>query len=342
MWDETMSEVSGIEKSELSGASGRSFRTVLGRALRSREASLGIVILMVIVGLSILRPDAFLSLKNFEAIGNGMVFDLLMAAGLTIVLILWGIDLSVGSVLALTTVTTALLLRGGVPIPVAVVLGVATSTACGTINGFLIARYRIAPFIVTLAMMAMARGLATVFTSGYYLSSLPQAFLAIGRGKIAGISISVMLVVIILAVLEVLLRKWKPMHQMYFVGTNPEAARLSGIRTMLVIMGGYILSSTLAGVAGVLMTSRMAMGFAGFGLQAELRAIAAAVLGGASFAGGSGSILGAALGVTLLALINNGFVLLNGSPDWQQAVSGMILLVAVGVDAYRRRKERRS
>ncbi len=314
----------------------------LRKALRSREMSLAIVILVVIAGLSLLKPEAFISWKNFEAITNGMVYDLFLAAGLTIVLILWGIDLSVGSVMALTGVITALLLRGGVPIPIAVLLGLATSMACGTINGFLVARFRIAPFIVTLAMMAMARGLATVLTSGYYLSGLPASFLLLGRGRIAGVSISVLVVGVILLALEVLFRRWKPLHQMYFVGTNPEAARLSGLRTWLVTMTGYIMSSTLAGFAAIFMTSRLAMGFAGFGLQAELRAIAAAVLGGASFAGGSGTILGATLGVTLLALINNGFVLLNGSPDWQQAVSGMILLVAVGVDAYRRRKERRN
>lgn len=313
----------------------------LRKALRSREMSLAIVILVVVAGLSILKPEAFISFKNFEAISNGMVYDLLLAAGLTIVLILWGIDLSVGSVMALTGVITALLLRAGVPIPIAVLLGLGASMVCGTINGYLVARFKIAPFIVTLAMMAMARGLATVLTSGYYLSNLPKGFLLLGRGKFAGVSISVLVVAVILVTLEILFRRWKPLHQMYFVGTNPEAARLSGLRTRLVIMSGYMMSSTLAGLAAIFLTSRLAMGFAGFGLQAELRAIAAAVLGGASFAGGSGTILGAALGVTLLALINNGFVLLNGSPDWQQAVSGTILLVAVGVDAYRRRKERR-
>ncbi|MEX2444020.1 MAG: ABC transporter permease [Alkalispirochaeta sp.] len=314
----------------------------LMRILRSRETSLGIVIVAVIVVLSILRPAAFLSLANFEAIGNGMLYDLLMAAGLTIVLILWGIDLSVGSVLALSSVTTALMLRAGVPIPIAIVMGILTALACGAVNGYLIARFRIAPFIVTLSMMAIARGLATVFTSGYYLSGLPDSFNALGRLRFAAIPVPIIVVAVVLIVLDVLLRKWKPLHQMYFVGANPDAAHLSGLKTQRVIMSGYMISSALAGVAAVLMTSRLSMGFAGFGLQAELRAIAAAVLGGASFAGGSGSILGAVLGVTLLAFINNGFVLLDGSPNWQQAVSGLILLVAVGVDAFRRRKERRS
>lgn len=314
----------------------------LMRILRSRETSLGIVIGVVIVVLATLRPEAFLSIANFEAIGNGMLYDLLMAAGLTIVLILWGIDLSVGSVFALSSVTTALMLRAGIPIPLAIITGILTSLACGSLNGYLIARFRIAPFIVTLSMMAIARGLATVFTSGYYLSGLPDAFNALGRMRLAGIPIPIIIVALILIILDFLLRKWKPLHQMYFVGANPDAAHLSGLKTQRIIMSGYMISSTLAGVAAVLMTSRLSMGFAGFGLQAELRAIAAAVLGGASFSGGAGSILGAVLGVTLLAFIDNGFVLLDGSPDWQQAVSGLILLVAVGVDAFRRRKERRS
>jgi ribose/xylose/arabinose/galactoside ABC-type transport system permease subunit len=314
-----------------------SIKTVLG----SREASLGIVIVIVFVVLASLRPDAFLSLSNFEAVGNGMLYDVLMAAGLTIVLILWGIDLSVGSVLALTSVTTAMLLRAGVPIVLSILLGLLVSVACGLINGYLIARFRIAPFIVTLSMMAIARGAATVLTSGYYLSRLPDAFRAIGRLRVVGLPVPILIVAVILFTLDVLLRKWKPLHQMYFVGANPEAANLSGLNVRRIIITGYVMSSVLAGVAAIFMTSRLSMGFAGFGLQAELRAIAASILGGASFSGGAGSVLGSVLGVTLLALINNGFVLLNGSPDWQQAVSGVILLVAVGVDAFRRRKERR-
>ena len=307
----------------------------------TREASLVIVILVVIIGLSLMKPDVFLSQKNFEAMFNGMVFDLFMAAGLTLALILWGIDLSVGSVLALTSVITAMALRAGVSIPLSVLLGLLTAAACGAINGFLIAKFKIAPFIVTLAMFSVARGAAVVLTSGYYLSSLPEGFIAIGRGSFLGIPIPIFSAALILVILGILMSKHNFFHQMYFVGNNPEASELSGINTRVVIMTGYILSSLLAGISAVFMTSRLAMGFSGFGLLAEQRAIAAAVIGGASFLGGEGSILGAVLGVFLLALINNGFVLLNGSPDWQQAVSGIILLVAVGVDAFRRRKGRR-
>jgi len=309
--------------------------------LHTREASLIIVILIVIIAMSILKTEAFLSLNNFEAMFNGMVFDLFTAAGLTLALILWGIDLSVGSVLALTSVITAMALRAGVSIPISICLGLGTSVACGAINGYLISRFKIAPFIVTLAMYSIARGAAVVLTSGYYLSGLPDGFVALGRGTVLSVPIPVLAAVIILAALGILMKKHNFFHQMYFVGNNPKASELSGINTRAVIMTGYIISSLLAGVAAIFMSSRLAMGFSGFGLLAEQRAIAAAVIGGASFSGGEGSIQGAVLGVFLLALINNGFVLLNGSPNWQQAVSGIILLVAVGVDAYRSSKRRK-
>jgi ribose/xylose/arabinose/galactoside ABC-type transport system permease subunit len=314
---------------------------LIHKLFRTREFSLLIVITLVFIVLAILKTDSFLKWKNFEAISNGMVFDLAIVSGMTIVLILWGIDLSVGSVLALTSVLTAMMLRGGVPIFLSVMLGLGAAAACGAVNGFLISRYRIAPFIVTLGMYSIARGLAVVLTSGYYLASLPKAFVTVGRSKLLGVPLSIIIIVLLLVVLGVLLKHNRFFSQMYFVGNNPNAAELSGHDVKQVLFFGYVISSLMAGVAGILMTSRLAMGFSGFGQLAELRAIAAAVIGGASFSGGEGSIIGAALGVILLALINNGFVLLNGPPDWQQAVSGIILLVAVGVDAYRRRKERR-
>ncbi|HCS36101.1 MAG TPA: ABC transporter permease [Sphaerochaeta sp.] len=291
--------------------------------------------------MTIARPGIFFTSQNFEAILNGMVFDLLTAAGMTVAFILWGIDLSVGSVLALTSVITAMSLRADLGIFLSLFIGIGVAIIAGLVNGFLIGKFKIAPFIVTLAMYSIARGFAVVLTSGYYLSQLPANFITIGRMKVAGIPFPVLFVIVVLIILELLLKKHDFFHQMYFVGNNPMASSLSGINTKKILLIGYMISSLLAGFAGILMTSRLAMGFSGFGQLAETRAIAAAVIGGASFAGGSGSILGASLGVLLLALINNGFVLLNGSPNWQQAVSGIILLVAVGVDAYRRRNERR-
>lgn len=141
--------------------------------------------------------------------------------------------------------------------------------------------------------------------------------------------------------LHYLLNNWKPLRQIFYIGTNPRAAALSGIPVVMVTFFGYVISSLLAGVAAIFMTSRLAMGFFQFGLTAELNAIAAAVIGGASFAGGQGNVIGAFLGVLLLAIIRNGFVLLKGSPNWQGVVSGAIVVVAIAVDGYRRRNEAR-
>lgn len=309
--------------------------------MKSREMTLLIIIFAVAFFLSIVKSEAFLDWKNFEAIANGMVYDLLMAAGLTLVLMVGGIDLSVGSVLALTGVATTLLMKNGVPVWGAIPVGLFIAALIGAFSGFFVARARIAPFIVTLAVMSISRGAALVLTSGYYVSGLPESYLEISRAKVLGIPLPFFLTIIFLIIIEVLVRLWRPLHQAFYIGMNYEAARLSGMPVRLVIFAVFVMSAVAAGLAALFMTSRLAMGYSGFGMQAEMRAIAASVIGGASMSGGSGSILGSSLGVILLALINNGFVLLNGSPNWQQAVSGLILLAAVAVDAFRRRKERK-
>jgi ribose/xylose/arabinose/galactoside ABC-type transport system permease subunit len=316
-------------------------RTFFKGISRSRESSLFLIIIAAFLLLALLKGSIFLSLKNFEGITTGITYDLLMAAGMTVVLILWGIDLSVGAVLALTSVITAMLLRAGVSIPLSVALGLLCSLGAGALNGFCVSRLKIAPFIVTLAVMSIARGTALVLSSGYFLSGLPESYTRISEGTFIGLPIPYFVVLFVLVVLHLLLKNWKFLNQSFYVGTNPQAALLSGISANLVTFVGYLISSLMAGIAAIFMSSKLAMGFSQFGQLAELRAIAAAVIGGASFTGGSGSILGATLGVILIAVISNGFVLLNGSPNWQQAVSGVILLVAVGVDAIRRRREGR-
>jgi len=309
--------------------------------LLSREMSLFLIIAVAFGVLFALKGEIFFSLRNFEGIVTGMIYDLFMASGMTIVLILWGIDLSVGAILALTSVVTAMLMRAGLNVPLSVCLGLLTSLLGGAVNGLFVAKFKMAPFIVTMAVMSIARGIALVLSSGYFISELPDSYQRISEGRVAGVPIPYLVVIVTLIVLDLLLKNWKFLNQSFFVGTNPKAAALSGIPVFRVTMVGYLISALMAGFAAIFMSSKLAMGFSQFGQLAEQRAIAAAVIGGASFTGGSGSILGATLGVVLIAIINNGFVLLNGSPNWQQAVSGIILLVAVGVDAIKTRKERK-
>jgi ribose transport system permease protein len=307
-------------------------------ALRSREASLALLIAAAMVVLAAVEPT-FLNRGNLLSVGTGMIYDLPVAAGMTLVLVLGGIDLSVGAVLGLTGVVTALSLRAGAAVPLALLAGFATAAAAGSINGLLVARHRVPPFIATLGTMSIARGLATVLTSGYFLASLPPAYVAIGRGEVLGVPVAILAVLALLAAFHLALTRWKPLHDTFYAGHNPAAAELSGINVRGLLFTGYLVSALLAGLAAIFMTSRLGMGYARFGELAELRAIAAAVLGGAGFNGGTGSIVGTTLGVLLLAVILNGFVLLRLSVYWQGVVSGGILLVAIGVDAYRRHRD---
>jgi len=305
--------------------------------IRAREAALALLTL-VVAGLLALAEPRFLNASNLVSVGTGMIYDLPVAAGMTLVLVLGGIDLSVGAVMGLTSVIAAMCLRSGGSVPLAVLVGLAAAGSVGALNGLLVARFKVAPFLVTLGTMSIARGTATVLTSGYFLAGLPRAYVEIGRGELLGVPYPVFVVLGLLVVFDFLLRRWKPLHDAYYAGSNPPAAVLSGIDVGRLVFAGYVASALAAGLSAVFMTSRLAMGYARFGELAELRAIAAAVLGGASFSGGTGSILGAALGVLLLAVISNGFVLLRLSVYWQGVVSGLILVVAIAVDAGRRRR----
>jgi ribose transport system permease protein len=311
-------------------------RAVAVRAVPGREAGLLFTILAIAAILALVRPG-FLRVSNLVSIGSGMVYDLPLTAGATLVLVVGGIDLSLGAILALSGVVTALALRAGWPIPLAIAGGLALSAGVGTLNGLLVTHFRLAPFIVTLGTMSLARGAAVVLTSGYMVAGLPPAFLALGRDRWLGVPASIWIVAALLVGSHLLLRRWQPLHDAFYVGQNREAARLSGLRVDALTATAYLVSALFAGVAALFMTSRLGMGYARFGELAELRAIAAAVLGGAAFSGGAGSILGSALGVLLLAVILNGFVLLDLSIHWQNVATGVVLVLAIALDAARRR-----
>jgi ribose/xylose/arabinose/galactoside ABC-type transport system permease subunit len=329
------------EASETLTYRGRAVRERLTRLLSGRRSTLLLAILVASVILAILRPQ-FLNKENLTSVLMGMTYDLFMAMGMTLVLILGGIDLSVGSVLGLTGVVTTMLMSKHIGIELdpflAVLIGLSVAALCGAVNGFGVAKLKIAPFIVTLAMLAIARGLATVLTSGWYISGLPDQYVVIGQGMFWGVPYPVFIALLVIVVFNYLLRQWKPLNQAFYIGSNPPAAALSGIRVALVTFFGYVISGLLSGMAAIFMTSRLAMGFFQFGLGSELNAIAAAVIGGASFAGGEGDLFGTFLAVLLIAVINNGFVLLRGDPNWKILVQGAIVFVAIAIDAYRRRK----
>ena len=307
--------------------------------LNDRSITLLIIIAIIFVGMSIIKGSLFYSMTNISTIFSNLSYDLLLACGITFVLILGGIDLSVGSVLAFVGIAVTMLLRNGMNTFLAVIIGILIASGCGLLNGFLITKCNIAPFIETLATMSILRGLCYVLTSGFFVVGLPDSYIEIARGTILGIPNKIFISLSIMIILGILSNRNILFKRMYYVGTNPRAAYLSGISADGTIMLGYTICGLLAGIAGLLMTSSFGMGQASFGSGFEMRAIAASVIGGASMSGGEGNFIGTALGVILVALVNNVFIMFNGSPNWSTAISGIMLLVAVALDLLRTRSQ---
>ena len=217
----------------------------------------------------------------------------------------------------------------------ALLAGLIVTLLCGLINGLLVAVIGILPFLVTLGMMSVARGIATVLTTGQYISfpNAPAWFTRFGRyeiqipngGGFYGLPVTLIIGIALAVITSLLFSYWAPLRSFFFVGESPEAARLSGIKVTRLTIAAYLLSALFVWFTAVLLTSANKIGYANYGVGAEMRALAAAVVGGASLAGGAGNIFGTFLGVLMLALIGNGFVMLNGNPNWQQASVGNCL-----------------
>jgi len=277
----------------------QNIKSFFKKLLARREASVFLIIIFAITIVSILQPK-FLLWNNMRAIMIGLSTDGLMAIGMAVVLVLGGIDLSVGSVSALACVITGGLFLGGMNIWAAALIAVIAGVGIGLFNGFMIAKVGLPPFIVTLGMMSLARGTAYIFTEGSPLSmgGLPSAFKFIGTGSIIGI---------------------------------PNVAKVK--------VWVYVLSAVLASIAGIMSLARFNVATPTLGTSAELRAITAAVIGGTSMTGGVGSIFGAVLGVILLNVLNSSLVMLNVSVYWQDFVNGAILIIAVTIDYLSHRKK---
>ena len=291
--------------------------------------------------LSLTLGSKFFSLTNFQNILNQNMAIALLAIGSTFVILTAGIDLSVGSVLALASVVLGLvmarLLEGRwipeVVIIIAILAGLLTGLLCGLANGLLIARFRLPPFVATLGLMAVARGLTRVITRGMTFSEQPEAFHLLGQGLLP-----VAIVLLVFAGAGVALRYTRFGRLVYAVGSNEKAARLSGVNVFAVKTTVYALSGALAGLAGVLLTSRLQSANALLGLGYELNAIAAVVIGGTSLMGGQGSVLGTLLGVLIYGMIQNCLNLFGVDPFWQEVVIGAVVIVVVLLDYQLQRK----
>jgi ribose transport system permease protein len=316
-------------------ASGRLLRLVV----ETRELTLATLIVAIIAGMSLASPF-FLSLANFRAIAIGLAPTAIIAIGMTVLLASGGFDLSVGSVLALASTIAALLLIMGVPIVLAVVAALLLGVVIGLVNGLVVTKIGVNPLVATLGSMSIARGVALVLTEGFSLSDLPPAFAWAGRAELLGIPFLLWVTVALVVMFDLAMRHGSFFRQVYYIGSNEKAARLSGLPVDRVRIIAYVLSGTLAALAGVLLASRLMSGTPTAGSALELQVLAAAVIGGASLRGGEGTILGAFLGVIFVALINNAMTMLAVSIYWQMIVTGTVLVLAVALDMLVRRRER--
>lgn len=299
-------------------------------------ALLTLVLLSVI--LSILSPH-FLTTENLLSIALQTAIIAIIALGQIYVIISGGIDLSVGSIVALSGVVTAQLLVSGVNPILAILVGVLAGTLLGFINGFIIAKGNLPPFIVTLGMMGVARGLSLVMTDGLPISSLPESFTVLGNGTLLGIPIPVIFLIIAASIAAFILSKTIFGRYVYSIGSNEEAARLSGINVNTNKIMIYAICGLMSGLAGVLMSARLVSAQPSAGTGYELDAIAAVVIGGASLVGGVGTVGGTIIGAFIMGVLRNGLNLLNVSPFWQQIAIGVIIVLAVYIDQVRRKKQ---
>ncbi|MFK0693001.1 ABC transporter permease [Mesorhizobium sp. IMUNJ 23033] len=309
---------------------------VLRRFVETRELTLLVLIVAIIVGMSLASP-VFLSLANFRAIAIGMAPTVIIAVGMTVLLVSGGFDLSVGSVLALASTVTALLLLSGASIPLAILGALALGVIIGLANGIVVTRIGVNPLVATLGSMSIARGIALVLTEGFSLSNLPPAFGWAGRAEILGLPFLLWVALALVVVFDLAMRHGSFFRQLYYIGANEKAARLSGLAVDRVRTLAYMLSGLLAALAGILLASRLMSGTPTAGNALELQVLAAAVIGGASLRGGEGTVLGAFLGVIFVALINNAMTMLAVSIYWQMIVTGAVLVLAVALDMLVRR-----
>ena len=296
-----------------------------------RRFGIFIAFLLLVVVLSFLS-DSFLTVGNLLNIARQVSINAIIAAGMTLVILTAGIDLSVGSVLAFSGAIIAGLLSAGQPLLVGIAAGLLLGAVLGLVNGLIVTRGGVQPFIATLGMLTIARGATLVYTDGRPITGLPDAFVWLGAGDVGRIPVPVIIMALVFVAAYVVLTQTVLGRYIYAIGGNEEAARLSGVNVTLYKTLAYVLSGVLAATSGIILTARLNSAQPTAGGGYELDAIAAVVLGGTTLAGGEGSITGTLLGAFIIGVLNNGLNLLNVSSFYQQVVKGVVILLAVLLD----------
>ncbi|MBC8052546.1 MAG: ribose ABC transporter permease [Sphingobacteriaceae bacterium] len=301
-----------------------------------------IALFILCLALSILS-DKFLTVDNGWNVLRQISVNICISVGMTLIVLTSGIDLSVGSVLALSGAITAGLLKSGIELPGndlfigftmlgAILAGLLTGSVLGCFNGWIITRFKVPPFVATLGMLTIARGLTMLWTKGYPISGLGNNFAFIGSGWFLGIPVLVWIASVVVVLSVFMSNKTAFGRYIFAIGGNENASRLSGININKVKVLVYTIAGLLAAVGGIMVTSRLDSAQPNAGMSYELDSIAAVVIGGTSLSGGRGSIMGTVLGAIIIGVLNNGLVLLDVSPFWQQVVKGFVILFAVIID----------
>lgn len=308
-----------------------------------------IALLLMCIALSFLS-DRFLTIDNSWNVMRQISVNMIVSVGMTLIILTGGIDLSVGSVLALSGAVTAVMLKFGAELVDlnlyigftligALLGGTFVGALLGWFNGFTITRFKVPPFVATLAMLTIARGLTMLLTGGFPITGFSPQMAFIGTGWLLGIPMPVWISAIVVAGAVIMTNKTRLGRHIYAIGGNETAAKLSGLKINKIKMIVYSIAGSLAAVGGIIVTSRLDSAQPNAGMSFELDSIAAVVIGGTSLSGGKGTIMGTVQGALIIGILNNGLVLLNVSPFWQQVIKGLVILLAVVLEKFNAKEE---
>lgn len=294
-------------------------------------------LILLFVALTIATPH-FLTKINLSSVARQTAVINIMALGMTPVIITGGIDISVGSILALAGLFGTMAIKNGQPIPVAIVIGILSGLACGLLNGLFITLLRVNPFIVTLGTLGIFRGIALVVSKGLPVHEIPESFSYLGDGTLLGIPVSLWVLALCAVFMHFLLENTKLGRYAFAIGSNESAAYYAGVPIKFHLISVYAIAGLLTGLAGMIEASRLMTGQPTAGQGYELQTIAAVVIGGGSLRGGEGSVSGTLVGAFIIGLLSNGSDLLGINPYLQQVIIGAVIIAAVGFDELRKRK----
>ncbi|MGV2103129.1 ABC transporter permease [Rhizobium sp. 21-4511-3d] len=324
-----------VEQNKSMPASGSWLTTELKALFQIREFNVLLALVAVGIGISMFTPY-FFTTDNLMGVFRAFSLTAIMSIGMVLVIITGGIDLSVGSAMGLSSLITALCFAANLPMPVAIAAGLFVGLLFGLTNGVLITVIGLPPFIATLGTLSIGRGMMYMITHGVPVTpDTPDSFAVLGQGYIGLVPVPVVIMLVLMVAFAIIMRRTRFGRYIYATGGNENAARLSGVKVNAIKLSVYMISSTIAALAGVIGFSRYLSAEPASGFGSELDVIAAAAIGGASLSGGIGSVSGAVIGAALVGVIGNGVVLLNINTYAQQAITGGVILIAVSMDVLR-------